>query len=73
MRIELNCAECGGNRFTIIEGMRHDAIVLCAECGHRVGTMADLKDRVADEVLNAARNDASRALIDFNSRSRRTR
>ena len=52
MRIELNCAECGQNRFTIIEGMSDDAaVVRCADCGHRIGTMAQLKERIANEVL----------------------
>lgn len=51
MRIELNCAECGGNRFTITRGMDDDAVVRCSDCGHNVGTMAELKERVAAEVL----------------------
>jgi len=51
MRIELNCADCGDNRFTIIHGMDDSAEVLCSECGKPLGTMAELKERVAQEVM----------------------
>ena len=51
MRIELNCAECGKNRFTIIEAMDDNALVRCSDCGHHIGTMAELKELVAAEVL----------------------
>jgi len=51
MRIELNCAVCGSNRFTIKQGMADNAMVYCADCGHEIGTMADLKERVAAEVM----------------------
>jgi uncharacterized Zn finger protein len=51
MRIDLNCAECGQNRFTIIKGMDDDAVVHCTDCGRTVGTMAELKERIATEVL----------------------
>lgn len=54
MRIELNCAECGENDFTIIRGMADDAIVSCSVCGHRIGTMGELKRRVAAEVMKRA-------------------
>lgn len=52
MRIELNCAVCGQNKFTIIEGMEDDAVVRCSDCRHIVGTMGQLKERVAAEVLS---------------------
>lgn len=51
MRIELNCAICGQNHFTIIKGMDDDAVVTCSDCGHQIGTMGDLKQRVAAEVM----------------------
>lgn len=54
MRIELNCAECGRNRFTITRGMEDDAAVSCSECGHLIGTMGELKQRVAAEVMKRA-------------------
>lgn len=58
MRIELNCAKCGDNSFKILEGMGNDAVVRCADCNHVIGTMAELKERVANEVIR--RSKASR-------------
>ena len=59
MRIELNCAECGQNRFTIIRGMKDDAVVSCSDCGHQIGTMGELKERVAAEVMKRAARPSS--------------
>ena len=58
MRIELNCAKCGDNSFKILEGMGDDAVIRCADCNHIIGTMAELKERVANEVMK--RVEASR-------------
>lgn len=54
MRIDLNCAKCGENSFTIIHGMDDDALVSCSDCGHKIGTMAELKERIAAEVMKHA-------------------
>ena len=51
MRIDLSCVQCGKNRFNLEEGLADDAHVRCAECGHQIGTLAELKERVAAEVL----------------------
>jgi hypothetical protein len=51
MRIELNCAECGGNRFTLDRGQADDSVIICEDCGHEVGTFAMLKEMFAAEVL----------------------
>lgn len=51
MRIELNCAVCGENRFSLDGEVEDETIIRCNECGHEIGTMADLKEKVADEVL----------------------
>lgn len=51
MKIELKCAKCGENRFNLDEGSADRAVIYCKDCGHRIGTMADLKERVANEVL----------------------
>jgi Zn ribbon nucleic-acid-binding protein len=55
MRIELKCRVCGGNRFTIDSHADDATHVECGECGHKIGTMGDLKRQVADEVLKHAR------------------
>lgn len=52
MRIELACAACGENRFDLREDHANDALVYCAVCGHEIGTLAELKERVAAEVLS---------------------
>jgi DNA-directed RNA polymerase subunit RPC12/RpoP len=51
VRIELNCAQCGKNRFNLEQGVADHAVVSCQDCGHRIGTIAELKERVAAEVL----------------------
>jgi DNA-directed RNA polymerase subunit RPC12/RpoP len=51
MRIELNCAACGNNHFALDGEIADDVHIACADCGHRIGTMGELKQRIADEVL----------------------
>ena len=55
MRIELTCAQCGRNSFGIDEDHPNDALVYCTDCGREIGTMAELKERVAGEVIRRAR------------------
>lgn len=56
MRIELNCAVCGKNSFNLAHGGADDSAICCNGCGHEIGTMAELKQRVAKEVLRHAEN-----------------
>jgi DNA-directed RNA polymerase subunit RPC12/RpoP len=51
MRIDLNCAQCGKNRFALHGDIADDTQIECESCGHKIGTMAELKARVAEEVL----------------------
>jgi len=51
LRIELNCAQCGGNHFALDKDVDDSSHVRCEDCGHEIGTMADLKRMVAVEVL----------------------
>jgi hypothetical protein len=55
MKVELACGECGGNDFAIDEARSDSCQVHCGDCGHRIGTLAELKERVAQTVLAAAR------------------
>lgn len=55
MRIELTCAVCGNNRFAFPEGGGDDAIVVCEDCGHVVGSMDDVKQAVAEAVITKSR------------------
>jgi DNA-directed RNA polymerase subunit RPC12/RpoP len=54
MRIDLNCAECGKNRFNLGDGTEDDSLIRCYFCGHEIGTMRQLKGRLAAEVLKRA-------------------
>jgi DNA-directed RNA polymerase subunit RPC12/RpoP len=56
MRIELKCARCGKNSFNLGKGAEDDSLIRCELCGHEIGTMAELKERVAAEVLRLAAN-----------------
>jgi DNA-directed RNA polymerase subunit RPC12/RpoP len=51
VRIELNCAACGNNHFSLDQEMDDHAHVRCRDCGHYIGTLAQLKERVAEEVI----------------------
>lgn len=55
MRIELNCRECGGNHFSLDHEATDDARVDCDDCGHHIGTVGELKRKVAEEVMRRAR------------------
>ncbi|HWH17379.1 MAG TPA: hypothetical protein VNT77_03450 [Allosphingosinicella sp.] len=54
MRIEINCAACGNNRFSFRGDLNDDSVIACQDCGHVIGTVAELKERVAEEVLSRA-------------------
>jgi DNA-directed RNA polymerase subunit RPC12/RpoP len=73
VRIELNCAECGKNHFNLEEGFADHAVIYCNDCGHRIGTMAELKERVAAEVLRRSLTyqfDEVRDEVDSRARAR---
>jgi uncharacterized Zn finger protein len=55
MRIELTCAECGKNSFNLGHGTEDDSLIRCHACGHVIGTLAELKERVAAEVMKRAK------------------
>ena len=59
MRIDLACTGCGNNRFTL-EGAKSDGcVVFCEDCGHTVGTLGELKERIAVAVLRRSSGDAA--------------
>lgn len=60
MKIELNCAVCGGNNFELSDAATDDASVACADCGHIIGTMGQLKAKLAEEVLSRVRRTPNR-------------
>jgi hypothetical protein len=54
MRIQLQCAVCGKNSFNLGHGTEDDSIIRCNFCEHVIGTMAELKERIAAEILKRA-------------------
>lgn len=55
MRVQLSCINCGSNDFRLDEARSDDCTVTCGQCGHVVGTLGELKQRVAEEVLASAK------------------
>jgi DNA-directed RNA polymerase subunit RPC12/RpoP len=51
MRIELRCAACGRNNFSLDQELSDGSLIICQDCGHEIGTLARLKELVAEEVL----------------------
>jgi uncharacterized Zn finger protein len=51
MRIQINCASCGSNNFELADAQTDDCGVSCAECGHVIGTLGQLKAKLAEEVI----------------------
>lgn len=43
MRIYFSCAECGKNRFSLTDAESDACMVRGEDCGHDVGTLAELK------------------------------
>ena len=55
MKVDLTCSVCGSNDFSITEAHSDACEIFCGDCGHSVGTLAALKDKVADAVINTSR------------------
>lgn len=51
MRIDLACAACGKNRFSLEQAENDACVIHCEDCGHEVGTLGELKQQVALAVL----------------------
>ncbi len=50
MRVELSCAVCGENNFSLDEADTDDSQVVCRECGHEVGTFGHVKELLLAEL-----------------------
>ena len=61
MKIEINCACCGSNNFELADAQTDNCIVSCADCGHKIGTMGELKAKLAEEVVRRSSADKAPA------------
>ena len=52
MKFEIDCAACGSNNFHLNDAQTDECVVTCADCGHVLGTMGELKERLAAEVIS---------------------
>ena len=50
MRVELSCAVCGGNNFSLDEAVSDDSQIVCRDCGHEVGTFGRVKELLLAEL-----------------------
>lgn len=51
LRIDLSCGECGSNRLDIPAQAGDHSPVVCEECGHALGSLGEVKNRVEQAVL----------------------
>ena len=56
MRVELACSKCGGNRFKYPLALENDAVITCEDCGHRVGTVAEVQHKLIEQLSNQRSN-----------------
>ena len=50
MRVDLSCAICGGNNFSLDEAVSDGSQIVCRECGHEVGTFGVVKELLIAEL-----------------------
>ena len=50
MRVDLSCAICGGNNFSLDEAESDNSQIVCRDCGHEVGTFGRVKELLLAEL-----------------------
>jgi len=50
VRVELSCAVCGGNNFSLDEAENDDSQIVCRDCGHEVGTFGYVRELLLAEL-----------------------
>jgi hypothetical protein len=63
MTPKLNCGRCGSDRFAYRFRVTDDSIIHCADCGAIVGTFAELRCRVADQIAQGPATAAFEAVL----------
>jgi hypothetical protein len=51
MMIEIDCSRCGENDFGLNLAADDLSLVICQRCGQELGTLGEVKRRVAEHVL----------------------
>lgn len=54
MRVNISCAECGGNRFDYPLVLNDDSMIRCIDCDHEIGTVAQLQDKVVEQLTKGS-------------------
>ena len=54
MQLDPTCGECGGNQFDYPFMMNANSMIRCADCGHKVGTVADIQQMVVAAMARQA-------------------
>jgi predicted nucleic acid-binding Zn ribbon protein len=62
MTPKLNCESCGSDRFAYPFKVTDDSTIACEDCGATVGTFAELRGRVADQIAQGPAMAASPAV-----------
>lgn len=53
MKIELSCSKCGSSHFDYPFELTDDAPISCAQCGHGIGTVAELQQKLVRELAGS--------------------
>jgi hypothetical protein len=61
MTPKLNCGNCGSDRFAYPFKVTDDSTIDCQDCGATVGTVAELRVRVASQIAHGSATPASSA------------
>ena len=60
MTPQLNCKNCGGNRFRFPPFIRDDTPIVCDDCGQSAGSFSELAKNLSQEILETERERAEK-------------
>lgn len=65
--VEVHCATCGSANYGLPQGSGDAAVILCNDCGSRLGDVAELKAELFEQALARSAEALRRALDDLES------